>query len=35
MLDYSQLGALLAVSETGSYEGAARKLNVTSFAVRA
>lgn len=34
MLDYSQLGALLAVVETGTYEGAARELNVSSFAVK-
>jgi LysR family transcriptional regulator (chromosome initiation inhibitor) len=34
MLDYSQLGALLAVAETGTYEGAARELNVSSFAVK-
>lgn len=34
MLDYSQLHALLAVAETGTYEGAARELNVSSFAVK-
>ena len=34
MLDYVQLGALLAVEETGTYEGAARELNVTSFAIK-
>ena len=34
MLDYSQLAALLAVDETGTYEGAARELNLTSFAVK-
>jgi len=34
MLDYNQLSALLAVVETGTYEGAARKLNVSSFAVK-
>lgn len=34
MLDYSQLSALLAVDESGTYEGAARELHVTSFAVK-
>lgn len=34
MFDYTQLHALLAVEETGTYEGAARELNVTSFAVK-
>ena len=29
MLDYPQLKALLAVDETGTFEGAARELNVT------
>lgn len=33
MLDYSQLAALLAVDDTGTFEGAARKLNLSSFAV--
>lgn len=33
MLDYSQLEALLAVEETGTFEGAARELNLSSFAV--
>ena len=34
MLDYSQLAALLTIEETGTYEGAARELNLTSFAVK-
>lgn len=33
MLDYTQLEALLAVDDTGTFEGAARKLNLSSFAV--
>jgi len=33
MLDYAQLEALLAVEETGTFEGAARHLNLSSFAV--
>ena len=33
MLDYLQLEALLAVDETGTYEGAARDLNLSAFAV--
>lgn len=34
MFDYNQLGALLAVEENGTYEGAARELNVSGFAVK-
>ena len=33
MLDYPQLRALLAIDETGTFEGSARELNVISFAV--
>jgi LysR family transcriptional regulator (chromosome initiation inhibitor) len=33
MLDYSQIEALLAVENEGTFEGAARSLRITSFAV--
>ena len=33
MLDYTQLKALLAVDDTGTFEGAARELNLSSFAI--
>lgn len=33
MLDYTQLEALLAVDEAGTFEGAARTMNLSSFAV--
>ena len=33
MLDYAQLSALRAINEEGSFEGAARALRISSFAV--
>ncbi|WP_172670811.1 LysR family transcriptional regulator [Labrenzia sp. DG1229] len=33
MLDYSQIRALLALEEEGTFEGAARSLRVTAFAI--
>ena len=33
MLNYKQLEALLAIEDTGSFEGAAHVLNISSFAV--
>lgn len=33
MLDYTQLKALLAVDDAGTFEGAARELNLSSFAI--
>lgn len=33
MLDYTQLKALLAIDDTGTFEGAARELNLSSFAI--
>lgn len=33
MLDYSQIEALLAVEEEGTFEGAARSLGITAFAI--
>lgn len=33
MLDYTQLEALLAVEEAGTFEGAGRKMNLSSFAI--
>ena len=33
MLDYTRLTALLAIDDTGTFEGAARELNLSSFAI--